>query len=412
MQEFGWTNPVLIDGENGIIAGHGRVLAAETLGLQSAPCIELRHLTEAQRRAYILADNQLALLSDWDEALLAQEVAQIAAAGGSPVDLGFDLGWLDSVLSQPEDPQVPSNDPDAVPALTVTPVSRTGDVWVLGPHRVMCGDSTVQSDVDTLLSGTLCDVCWTDPPYNVAYKGRAGTIANDDMSDAAFNDFLLRAYTCMFAALRSGGAIYVAHADTEGYAFRSGFARAGFKLAGCLVWKKQSLVLGRSDYQWIHEPLLYGWKPGAAHQWFGGRKQTTVLPADVPGVLVDDAGRYTLQVGDDILEIHGPVSLTTMPTSVVSHAKPARNGEHPTMKPVGLIERMLRNSARAGDVVLDLFGGSGSTLIAAHNQKMAARLMELDPRFVDVIVRRWQEYTGLRAHHAQTGRAFDSSLEG
>lgn len=407
IQEFGWTNPVLVDEHGGIIAGHGRVLAAQHLGMVEAPCIELRGLTEAQKRAYVLADNQLALNSGWDEALLAQEIARISADGISVDVLGFDLGWVDSLLAvhAPVD-AVPPRDPESVPQTPTNPTTRSGDIWVLGPHRVMCGDATNAADVDVLLAGALCDVCWTDPPYNVAYNGRAGTIANDDMPSADFADFLSRAYLSMSHALRPGAAVYVAHADTEGYAFRAGFMSAGFKLSGCLVWKKNSLVLGRSDYQWIHEPILYGWKPGAAHRWFGGRKQTTVQPSDVPGVVQTEDGRWVLSVGDDVLEISGPVSLAITPTSVITHAKPARNAEHPTMKPVSLIERMLRNSAREGDVVLDLFGGSGSTLIAAHNQKMAARLMELDPRFVDVIVRRWQDYTGLTAIHAKTGQAF------
>lgn len=257
------------------------------------------------------------------------------------------------------------------------------------------------------------DMCWTDPPYNVAYETKAGKIDNDDLSDKEFKAFLVAAFQTAFDVLKPGGAIYVAHADTEGLNFRSAFSRVGFKLSGCLVWRKNALVLGRSDYQWQHEPILYGWKPGAAHRWFGGRKQTTIVEmsgADSPFQLRPD-GKFEIQLGNSVMVVDGAATVEDLLTSVILESKPSRSEGHPTMKPVALVERMLRNSAKKTNIVLDLFGGSGSTLMAADRLGMFARLSELDPRYVDVIVRRWQAFTGKTATLERTGQTFDQVSE-
>lgn len=257
------------------------------------------------------------------------------------------------------------------------------------------------------MDGRKAHCVWTDPPYNVAYKTAAGAIKNDDMADAAFRQFLVDLFAAVAGAMAEGASIYVAHADTEGLNFRVAFSAAGLKLSGCLIWRKDSLVLGRSDYQWAHEPILYGWKPGKRHRWFGGRKQTTVsqLGPDV-GFSVRDDGRWQIAVGDNVLILEADAKVEEFVPTVLFHEKPRRSGSHPTMKPVALIERMLRNSARPGEIVLDGCAGSGSTLMAAHRLGMVARCCELDPPYVDVIVKRWQEYTGQRAVHAVTGADF------
>jgi DNA modification methylase len=265
------------------------------------------------------------------------------------------------------------------------------------------------TDMEALVGEERIDMCWTDPPYNVNYEGTAGKIANDNMEADAFLAFLTDAFVSVLAVLKNGGALYVAHADTEGLPFRTAFASAGFKLSGCLVWVKPSLVLGRSDYQWRHEPILYGWKPGAAHRWYGGRKQTTVIDVeDMPFVVTAD-GSLLIDTGSGSIRVSGEnLQVEELVSSVLRHEKPSRNVEHPTMKPVGLVIQYLKNSSRRGDLVLDPFGGSGSTMIAAQKIGRKARLMELDPRFADVIVRRFQDFTGEKAALASTGEAFDA----
>ncbi|QZA80840.1 site-specific DNA-methyltransferase [Deefgea piscis] len=367
IDQFGFTNPVLVDGCNGIIAGHGRVLAANKRGFNEAPVIELSHMSEAQKRAYILADNQLAMNSGWDKSLLEIEL-------GALRDFEFDLSLIgfdeeDLARFLPELLNEGLCDEDDAPELPEEPCSKPGDLWILGPHRVLCGDSTNLDHVAQLMDGYLADLIVTDPPYNVAYEGKTKdklTIENDAMNDGKFYRFLLDAYAGMFAFAKDGAGLYVFHADSEGMNFRKAMLDAGFKLAQCCIWVKQSLVLGRQDYQWQHEPVLYGWKPTGPHRWYTDRSQTTVWRFD----------------------------------------RPARNDVHPTMKPVELICYPISNSSRGGDIVLDLFGGSGSTLIACHKLGRHARIMELDPRYVDVIIQRWQTFSGLIAIHAESGAAF------
>jgi len=367
VREFGWTNPVLVDGENGIIAGHGRILAARKLGMDEVPCIELSGLSDTQRRAYIIADNKLALNAGWDDELLAIEFAELADAGFDNLLTGFTQDEIDALTPE----QLPEGltDEDAVPELQAEPVSKLGDVWVLGKHRVMCGDSTSIEALEQLCGGQLVDMWLTDPPYNVAYEGKtkdALTIKNDSMADDQFRQFLRDSYVAADAVMKPGAVFYIWHADLEGYNFRGAAQDAGWKVRQCLIWKKSTMVMGRQDYHWKHEPCLYGWKDGAGHLWAADRKQTTILEFD----------------------------------------KPSRNGEHPTMKPVALFEYQMLNNTKGGDIVLDSFGGSGTTLLAAEKNGRYARLMELDPKYVDVIVRRWCEFTGKQATHEATGATF------
>jgi site-specific DNA-methyltransferase (adenine-specific) len=371
IREFGFTNPVLIDEADGIIAGHGRVLAARKLGMAEVPCIRLGHLTEAQRRAYVIADNKLALNAGWDDALLRVEIETLQ-------EMDFDVGLTgfseDEIAALLAVSTVDGEtDPDDVPDAVADPVSVPTDIWMLGKHRVMCGDSTSIDDLKKLCSDREVDMWLTDPPYNVAYEGKtkeAMKIKNDEMGDDQFRQFLRDAYTAADAVMKSGAVFYIWHADSEGYNFRGAAKDAGWTVRQCLIWKKSSMVMGRQDYHWKHEPCLYGWKDGAGHLWAADRKQTTILEFD----------------------------------------KPTRNGEHPTMKPVELFEYQMLNNTKGGDLVLDSFGGPGTTLIAAEKNGRTALLMELDPVYVDVIVKRWQEFTGKKAVHAESGETFNAML--
>lgn len=406
IREFGWTNPVLVDGAGGIICGHGRVLAAQSLGIKQAPCIDLSHLTEVQKRAYIIADNQLPMHAgaSWDMELLRLEVSELKLEGFDVSLLGFGQQLTDLL-----DPAVlqPGKDPDAIPPVPDVARSKPGDLWILGAHKLYCGSATEAADWKTLMGAEQADIVWTDPPYNVAYEGKAGKIKNDDMSGADFYSFLRAAFDCLFGVMKPGAPIYVAHADTEGLNFRRAFTDAGFKLSGCLIWRKNSLVLGRSDYQWQHEPILYGWKPGSRHRWYGGRKQTTVADwgnADPVSQLPD--GRWQITVGDRVLIVAGEARIEELVPSVIYEPKPSRSDKHPTTKPTSLILRQLKLSSRSGDIVVDGFGGSGSTLIAAEMLGQSARVMELDPKFVDVICKRYADYCGRVPIHAETGAKF------
>lgn len=373
IKEFGFTNPVLIDGGGGIIAGHGRVLAARKLGLTDVPCIRLDHLTDAQKRAYVIADNRLALNSGWDTEMLKVEFADLQELGFDLELTGFDLDEIKELLAPVGTEGL--TDPDDAPPLPENPRTRPGDIWVMGKHRLLCGDSTSVSDLEKLTDGQLVDMWLTDPPYNVAYEGKtkdALKIKNDEMGDDQFRQFLRDAYTAADMVMKPGAVFYIWHADSEGYNFRGAAQDAGWKVRQCLIWKKSSMVMGRQDYHWKHEPCLYGWKEGAGHLWAADRKQTTILEFE----------------------------------------KPSRNGEHPTMKPVALFEYQLLNNTKGGDQVLDSFGGSGTTLIAAEKNGRVARIMELDPKYCDVIVRRWQDFTGKIATHAETGEPFAEVTNG
>lgn len=367
IREFGFTNPILVDGENGIIAGHGRLLAARKLGLTEVPVIELTDLTEAQKKAYVIADNKLALNAGWDLEMLAVELGDLQGFDFDLMLTGFSDDELSKLLTEKTDGLT---DPDAVPDVSINPVAKPGDVWLLGKHRLMCGDSTSVDDMEKLTAGQLVDMWLTDPPYNVAYEGGTKdklTIKNDNMGDDQFREFLRDAYVTADTVMKPGAVFYIWHADSEGYNFRGAARDAGWKVRQCLIWKKSSQVMGRQDFHWKHEPCLYGWKDGAAHLWANDRKQTTVMEFD----------------------------------------KPSRNGEHPTMKPVAIFEYQLLNNTKGSDIVLDSFAGSGTTAIAAEKNGRVAHLMELDPRYCDVIIKRWQDFTGKAATLEGDGRTFD-----
>jgi len=373
--------------------------------MATVPVIRLDHLTEDEARAYVIADNKLAELAGWDDDMLALEVRHLNDAGFELDLLGFaDDEIKDLLFVAP----VGNTNADAAPPVEERAITRPGDIWVLGGHRLHCGDSTSATAMGLLMAGKQADACWTDPPYNVAYETDAGKIDNDNLSDDDFRKFLGGFYRAAHGVMKKGAAIYVAHADTERANFTSEFLAAGFKLSGVIIWRKDSLVLGRSDYQWIHEPILYGWKEGGAHKFFGGRKQTTVSDigsSGSPFVRRAD-GKWQITIGEEVLVVDGEARVEWVEDSIMRELKPKRNDVHPTMKPVALIERMLKNSAKPGAIVLDPFGGSGSTLIACEQLGMSARLIELSPNYCDVIVRRWQQFTGQRAVLESTGQAF------
>lgn len=395
IRKFGFTNPVLIDGEGGIIAGHGRVLAAQSLGLEAVPVLVLDHLTDAQRRAYVIADNKLAENAGWDIDLLRSELVDLSAAGFEIDVLGFDAGELEQVMREPPVRKGKTDD-DAAPAPPSRPTSRLGDLWMLERHRLLVGDATAEDDLAHLMAGELADLVWTDPPYNVAIQGKAGGILNDDMDGAAFREFLDATFRSYARALRPGGVIYVAHADTERANFTQAFVGAGLKLSQVRIWVKQSATLSRQDFNWQHEPILYGWLEGAGHYFAGDFTKTTVVetPADL----------HKMTKADLIAALEQFIGAQR--GTVVRCDRPTKSDLHPTMKPVALIEEMIEASSLDGDIVLDLFGGSGSTLIAAEKTDRAARLMELDPKFADVIVTRWQDFTGRTATLEATGQTF------
>ncbi len=371
IREFGWTNPVLVDGSNGIIAGHGRVLAARKLGFDQVPVIELAHLTESQKRAYVLADNKLAENAGWDDELLRIELEALQAAGFDLSLTGFVDDELAALMAELAGNEGLTDD-DAVPEVTEDPVSQPGDMWLLGEHRVLCGDATDPVALETLMGSDLADMAFTDPPYNVNYANTAkdkqrGThrpILNDNLGEG-FAGFLSAA--CANLLAYSKGAVYIAMSSSELDTLQLAFRGAGGKWSTFIIWAKNTFTLGRADYQRQYEPILYGWRDGVDHFWCGDRDQ------------------------GDVWFIN----------------KPVKNDLHPTMKPVELVERAIRNSSKTRDIVLDLFGGSGTTLIAAEKTQRRARLVELDPKYVDVIVKRWQEYTGKKASRQSDGLAFD-----
>ena len=335
-----------------MIAGHGRILAAKEEGIREIPCVFADHLTEAQKKAYIIADNRMAMDAGWDEELLRVEIESLQGMDFDPLLTGFDEKELAALFDDGMEAKEDDFDVDA--ELQKPAFSRLGDVWTLGRHRLVCGDSTKAETYTTLMDGVKANLVITDPPYNVNYEGSAGKIKNDNMAGEKFYEFLLAAFQNMESVMAADASIYVFHADTEGLNFRRAFADAGFYLSGCCIWKKQSLVLGRSPYQWQHEPVLYGWKKNGKHQWYTGRKETTIWEFD----------------------------------------KPKKNGDHPTMKPIPLLAYPIQNSSMANSVVLDPFGGSGSTLIACEQTDRICRIIELDEKFCDVIVNRYIEQAG------------------
>lgn len=367
---FGFTNPVLIDGDGGIIAGHGRVLAAKRLQMESVPCIRLTHLTVEQKKAYLIADNKIALNAGWDEDLLKLELIDLQDAGFDLSLTGFSEDELSDLLLEETEGQT---DKDQAPDVPEKPVTQLGDFWLMGGHRLICGDSCSHHNIAALMRDDLADQLVTDPPYNAGYSGgpkkKRAQIKNDHMDSSGFREFLSQVFKAAEPAMKPGATFYVFYASDEAYSFISCLESAGLKVRQNLIWQKNHFVMGRKDYHYIHEPILYGWKFGAPHLWASDRKQISVLNYD----------------------------------------KPEKSEMHPTMKPVALVEYLVGNNTKPMDVVLDLFGGSGTTLIACERLKRKARLIELDPGYCDVIVNRWQEYTGEKAILESTGKTFEET---
>lgn len=353
LREFGFINPVIIDREYNVIAGHGRILAASADGIKQVPSVFVDYLTPAQKKAYILADNRMAMDAGWDEELLRVEIEALQGADFDIGLTGFDEKDIAELFAG-EDGDTQEDDFNVDEELKKPPVSKSGDIWLLGNHRLVCGDSTKEETYVTLMGGKKANLVVTDPPYNVNYEGSAGKIQNDNMENGKFYQFLFDAFLNMEKVMADDASIYVFHADTEGLNFRKAFSDAGFYLSGTCIWKKQSLVLGRSPYQWQHEPCLYGWKKKGKHQWYSDRKQTTIWEFD----------------------------------------KPKKNGDHPTMKPIPLIAHPVKNSSMSNCIVLDPFGGSGSTLIACEQLGRICYTLELDEKYCDVIVKRYIEQVG------------------
>ena len=406
IRELGFLSPCLIDQDFNVIAGHGRIMAAKAIGWETVPCVFIEGLTAEERKAYILADNRLTELGEWNMDMVQQELAALADADfdisitGFDTDLRFDDsmaqitddGWTDAEVHAEEEPR-----------------SRIGDIYQLGEHRLMCGDSTDPVMVAALMDGDKADLLVTDPPYNIGLGGdESGTaqsndeiashhrrqddgafLLNDNMEEKEFVEFLTKAMTNAKDALRDGGAFYVWYATRTTEQFLEGLKKAGMEVRQILIWVKGHFTLGRQDYQWQHEPCLYGWKEGAAHYFLDSRKQSTVIEDQMPDL--------SKMKKADMEALLREIYKAEMPTDVIRESKPNISELHPTMKPLKLIARQIRNSSQPGETVLDLFGGSGTTMIACEQMDRRCRMMEFDPHYADVIVDRWEKMTGKKA---------------
>lgn len=355
IKEFGFLAPIIIAEDNTILCGHGRFYAAMKLGLDKVPCIKEEYLTETQRRAYVLADNKLAMNAGWDNEMLAVEISELQGADFDVSITGFDEMEIADLFAGDNDAEAVDDEFDLSAALEKASFAEYGDIWHVGRHRLMCGDATKAEDVEKLMEGKKANLMLTDPPYGVDFKSSSGlTIKNDSIKGSEFYQFLLDAFTNMKDHMEKGGSAYCFHADTEGLTFRQAFIDAGFHLAGVCIWVKNSLVLGRSDYQWQHEPVLYGFLQNGKHKWFSDRKQTTIWNYD----------------------------------------KPKRSANHPTSKPLDLLSYPISNSTQENGIVIDTFGGSGSTMMACEQMNRTCYMMELDEKYASVILRRYVEDTG------------------
>ena len=353
LREFGFINPVIIDKDYNIIAGHGRVQAAKAEGIKEVPCVLVDYLTEAQKKAYIIADNRMALDAGWDEELLKVELESLESEAFDLSLTGFDEKELFDIFKS-EETEVEDDDYDLTEALEKASFVKRGDLWIVGRHRLVCGDATDANDVNKLMDGKRANLVLTDPPYGVSFCSSAGLkIQNDSLKNEDFYQFLLKAFKNMVDHCEPGASAYCFHADTEGLNFRTAFIEAGFHLAGCCIWVKDSLVLGRSDYQWQHEPVLYGFLKNGKHNWYSDRKQTTIW----------------------------------------NFKKPKRNENHPTSKPLDLLSYPIQNSSQENAIVVDTFGGSGSTLMACEFSNRICYTMELDEKYASVILRRYVDNT-------------------
>ncbi|EHS2074225.1 ParB N-terminal domain-containing protein [Enterococcus faecalis] len=350
IEKFGFKVPIVVDASNVIVNGHTRLKAAKYLGLKEVPTIIADDLTPEQIKAFRLADNKVGEIATWDEELLNAELDELADLDFDMTEFGFDLPDI-------EGEEVEVIEDEFEEELPAEPISKLGDIYQLGRHRLMCGDSTNSLEVEKLMGNKKADLLITDPPYNVAYEGKgkeALTIKNDSKETNEFHSFLYEAFSAAINNMKLGSSFYVWYASSEVVNFHTDLEEAGFLVKQELIWNKNSMVLSRQDYHWKHEPCLYGWASGGSHSWYSDRKQTTILNFDRPTV----------------------------------------NKEHPTMKPVALFDYQIKNSSKQGDCILDLFGGSGTTLIACEQNEREAYLMELDPRYVDVIIARWEAFTG------------------
>lgn len=370
IKEFGFKVPIIIDKNNVIVAGHTRLKAAKKLGLKDVPVIVADDLTDDQIKAFRLADNKVGEIATWNDELLLEELKQI----------DFDMTMFN--FEEPLEATLNEDDFDideAIESISV-PVSKRGQIWLLGNHKLICGDSTTD-DVLTLMGGEKADLYLSDPPYNVAVSNSQGmTIENDDMGDSEFKEFLSKAFYQVERVLKNGAAFYVFHADTEGLNFRAALLENGLPIKQNLIWVKNQFNVGRQDYQWQHESCLYGWKEGASHYFTKNRKQSTII---------DDSINFDLLTAEELRTM-----LKDIQTSILKFDKPSKNTDHPTMKPLALIERLIRNSSRKNQIVLDTFGGSGTTLLAAEKLNRKCYMVEYDPKYVDVIIQRYEELTG------------------
>lgn len=355
--EFGYVDPIIVNTDMTVIGGHQRLKVLKDLGYTVIEC-NMVDLDKNKEKALNIALNKIT--GEWDNKKLEELIAELKEDEFDLSTTGFTFDEVDNILKDITGTKEDDFDIDQALNDIEEPTTKPGDVWLLGKHRLMCGDSTVKENVDKLMNKQVADMILTDPPYNVDYEGKTADalkIENDNMNETEFYNFLLTSFRNMYESIKCGGSIYVFHADTEGLNFRNAFKSCGFKLAQCLVWVKNTFVMGRQDYQWRHEPILYGWKEGTGHYFVNDRKQSTVLEFD----------------------------------------KPSRNAEHPTMKPVDLLVYLIKNSSKENDLILDLFGGSGTTLVAAEQTKRTCYMMELDPKYCDVIIKRWENLTGEKA---------------
>ena len=357
LKEYGFRQPIVVDKDMVIVAGHTRFRASKKLGLKQVPISVIDNLSKEQINAYRIADNRTAEESEWDNELLKMEIKELEAKDFKLDLLGFNDEQLNNILFEEKQGLT---DEDEVPEAPEEPISKLGDIWKLGKHKLICGDSTKLETYEKLCGETKVDLYLTDPPYNVSYEGKTKdklTIQNDKQTDDEFIQFLSQAFVSADSVLKMGGSFYIWHSDSEGLNFRLACIEAKWKLRQTLIWSKNSMVMGRQDYHWQHEPCLYGWKEGSSHSWYSDRKQTTIIKYD----------------------------------------RPTKSKLHPTMKPVGLMEYLVKNSSKQEDIILDSFLGSGSTLIACEKQSRICYGVELDPKYCDVIVKRWENFTGKKA---------------
>lgn len=408
IQELGFISPCLIDKDYNVIAGHGRIMAAKKIGWDTVPCVFIEGLTETERRAYILADNKLTEIGDWDMDLVQEELAALAEENFDIGITGFDqdLRFDDSMAQITEDGWTEKEN-----QMAEEPKSKIGDIYQLGNHRLMCGDSTNKQMVEALMNGEKVDLIVTDPPYNIGLGGEESGAAqsfdenrkrqddgsfllNDNLGEKEFIEFLTKAMTNGKEALHEGGAFYVWYATRTTEQFLEGMKNAGLEVRQILIWVKSHFTLGRQDYQWQHEPCLYGWKEGAGHYFLDNRKQSTVIESGE----ID----FSSLKKEELIRILKEIYAEEIETDVIREARPSNSELHPTMKPVKLIARLIRNSSKPGDKVLDLFGGSGTTLIACEEMDRSCFMMEYDPHYADVIVERWENKTGKKAELIST----------